>query len=174
MRNRAGVGVAASDRDLVGKLAPQIEHPAYPFRTSADRHAPVGCSSILPEWSPRLEHAGTMDEQWRASRAPLLPEDFDVRHYNVAHPSLIFDHPLAPDDAVSILGMTPDLFAFRIARMPVVIRARYDDRTEEERPAIDTLLVEPSRRRFEVSMRRAFPIGRGRTSLRELRVDVDE
>jgi hypothetical protein len=170
-RNPSGVGLARRASDLVGQRAPQIEHPARPHRTSSDRHPPVGCGALLPHWSPRIDHAGTLDEAWRATRMPLMPEDFDVRHNNVAHPSLLLETAIATDDPVSILGMTHELFAFRIPRVPVVMTARYDERIEREHPPIDTVLVEPTLRRFELTFRSAFPIGRGRNALRELRVD---
>src|SRR5512140_1067787 len=60
-RNPAGVGVTKSDKTLVGKLAPQIEHPGLPHKTSKDKHPPAGIGAILPHWAPRSEHAGTFD-----------------------------------------------------------------------------------------------------------------
>jgi hypothetical protein len=104
---------------------------------------------------------------------PLLPLDFDVRHNSVAHPSLVFEEGLKASDPVSILGMTHDLFAFELPRVPVVLRARYDDRTEEARPRVDTLIVEPTKRRIELALRKTFLVGRGKTALRELFADVE-
>jgi hypothetical protein len=173
-RNPAGVGVAKSDGALVGKLAPQVEHPSYPHKNSRDRHPPVGCGPILPHWSPRREQAGTFDGAWKASRMPLLPLDFDVRHNNVAHPSLVVEEGLRARDPVSVLGMTHDLFAFELPKLPVVLRARYDDRTDEARPAVDTLILEPTKKQLEMVVRKAFPIGRGKTALRELSCDVEQ
>lgn len=173
-RNPAGVGFARSPADLVGTPAPQIEHPGTPYRTAKDRHPPIGCGALLPHWSPRREHAGTFDDAWKATRMPLMPRDFDVRHNNVAHPSLMFDPPLSAGDVVSILGMTHDAFQLSVPSLRLVLHGRYDERTETVRPDIDTVLVEPAPGRFELTARHAFPIGRGRNVLRELRVDIDE
>jgi hypothetical protein len=173
-RNPAGVGLARSAADLVGKPAPQIEHPGVPYKTAKDRHPPVGCGAILPHWSPRRERAGTFDDVWKATRMPLMPHDFDIRHNNVASPGLAFDPPLAAPDVVSILGMTHELFQFAVPSLPLVFHGRYDQRTDTIRPAIDTVLVEPGLGRFELTARHAFTIGRGRNVLRELRVDLDE
>src|SRR5438874_1464247 len=85
------VCVAKRKRDLVGKPAPQIEHPARPHRTADDDHPPVGLGAIRSHWSPRLERAGTFDEVWEKTRMPAMPADFDVRANNQAHPSLLFD-----------------------------------------------------------------------------------
>ena len=172
-RNPAGVGVAKSDRSLVGKLAPQIEHPALPHKTSGDKHPPAGLGAILPHWSPRREYAGTFDKEWQKTRMPLMPGDFDVRHNNVAAPALAFESALVAGDPISILGMSYELFAFALPRMPVVLEAQYDAKAESVRPHVDTIIIEPARAQIELVMRKAFPIGRGRASLRELRADVD-
>jgi hypothetical protein len=50
-RNRAGVGVAKKARDLLGKPAPQIEHPARPHTHASDHHPPVGFGAIRSHWS---------------------------------------------------------------------------------------------------------------------------
>jgi hypothetical protein len=104
---------------------------------------------------------------------PLMPLDFDIRHNNVAHPSLLFEEGLKAGDPVSVLGMSHELFAVAVPKLSVVLRARYDDRTEEVRPAVDTLIVEPGRKRVELVVRKAFSIGRGKTALRELRADLE-
>jgi hypothetical protein len=173
-RNPSGVGFARSAADLVGKPAPQIEHPGAPYRTAKDRHPPVGCSAILPHWSPRRERAGTFDDLWKATRMPLMPNDFDVRHNNVATPALLLDPALGPGDVVSIMGMTHDLLQFALPPVSLVLHGRYDERTETVRAVVDTVLIEPSLGRIELTMRHAFSVGRRRSALRELRADIDE
>ena len=107
---------------------------------------------------------------------PLLPVDYDPRHGNAAHPALQFDQHLVPKDGIAIVNMTEDgLWQFALPEMPVVIEARFDDgRVLASRPPIDTVLIEPSIGRVEITVRHAFPRGRGRTLLRELRVNLDE
>ncbi|WP_437334286.1 DUF2169 family type VI secretion system accessory protein [Sorangium sp. So ce394] len=174
-RNPSGAGVAQRPHDLIDRLAPQIEHPAHPIDGPLARPAPAGYGPIPAHWSPRRERAGTFDERWKAERMPLMPLDFDVRHHNVAHPALILDEPLRASDPVAVLGMSPDgLFRFELPALPVVIHARFDSgRKVSVRPEIDTLVLEPAERRFEIAGRHAFPIGRGVEVLRELRVDLD-
>ncbi len=173
-RNRAGIGVTKRKADLVGKPAPQIEHPARPHRTANDEHPPVGLGAIRSHWSPRREHAGTFDDAWQANRMPVMPEDFDVRANNQAHPSLIFDAALAPGDEIAIVGMsTRGVFSFKIPDLGLVFRARSDAGGRVEAPpVIDTILIEPEARRIEVVARRSFPQGRGKDVLREIRIDT--
>jgi hypothetical protein len=134
----------------------------------------VGFGAIMMHWSPRLEHAGTFDERWKAARMPLPPEDQDIRFGNVAHPSLQFEEHLAPGDPVGIVGMSLEPVVFALPAFPVVASARYD--TGERvvvRPPIDTVLIQPEARRVELVARAVFPIGRGRRVLREVVVRGD-
>lgn len=179
-RNPAGRGVAASASDLIDTRAPQIEHPAHPITTGGaignNAPAPAGYGAIAAHWSPRRELAGTFDERWQSERMPLMPADFDLRHYNVAHPSLALDEPLAPGDPVTAMGLAPEgLLSFELPALRAIFWARFDGGSSVRlRPSIDTLLFEPSERRFELIARQAFPIGRGQKVLREIGVDLDD
>lgn len=174
-RNPAGVGVAARTSDLVDRPAPQIEHPLRPHLSASDQHAPAGYGAILPHWSPRKEHAGTFDKAWKETRMPMMPLDFDVRYHNFAHPSLQIPEHLVAGDKVAILGMRLEgLFQFDLPRLGVVVHGLFDEGKVTVRPPVDTLLIEPSRSRFEIVVRAAFPMGRGKNVLREIRVDTDD
>lgn len=175
-RNLAGVGVARRAADLVDQPAPRIEDPARPHGRAADAHPPCGFGAIRSHWSPRRERSGTLDTAWQRGRMPLLPLDYDDRFANVAHPKLQFEPPLRPGDAVGVLGMRAEgPLAFELPSPGVVIRAWFDVSPRQEvRPPIDTLLVEPGARRFELTLRAAFPRGRGRDVLREVCVDLDD
>jgi hypothetical protein len=175
LRNPAGRGVAKNPSDLVDKPAPQIEHPAYPHTSAKDRHPPVGFGSLRSHWGPRRDYVGTVDEEWKANRMPLMPRDFDPRYYNVAHPSLQFDPPLAAGEAIAIMGMSEALFRFELPSLRLCVRGRFDVAgTVEVRPHVDTVLVDPRTRRVDVVSRVSFKLGRGRNVLREIQVDTDE
>lgn len=170
--NPAGVGVAADPKDLVDRPAPQIEHPARPHRSASDKHPPVGLRAIRTHWSPRKELCGTFDAAWEATRAPMMPADFDVRFNNVAHPSLQVP-ALAAGDAIAVLGMSESgVVRFELPDLGVRIVGRSErSGRRETRPQIDTVLVEPGERRVEITLRQGFPLGRGLDRLREIRVE---
>src|SRR5579859_1681498 len=106
---------------------------------------------------------------------PLMPRDFDPRYFNVAHPSLQFDPPLMPGDAIAVMGMSEALFRFELPPLHLVVRGTFDVAgTVEVRPQVDTVLVEPTTRRVDVVARVRFKMGRGRNVLREIQVDTDE
>jgi hypothetical protein len=174
-RNPVGRGVAKSVAELVDQPAPTIERADAPITNASVRPAPAGFGAIAGHWLPRAAHVGTYDDAWKATRMPLLPLDFDVRYFNVAHPDLQFEPRLAPGDRIAILGMTLDrAFTVELPRLPVVVHGKTDDsRTLTARPPFDTVLVEPEVGRVEITTRWTFPRGRGRTMLREIRVDLD-
>lgn len=175
LRNPVGRGVAKNASELIDKLAPQIEHPGYPHTSAKDRHPPVGFGSIRSHWGPRRDYVGTIDEEWKQTRMPLMPKDFDPRYYNVAHPSLQFDPPLAPGDSIAIMGMSPELLQFQLPALQAVVRGKFDlTGLQEARPSIDSVLIEPTSRRVEIVGRVSFKMGRGRNVLREIQVDTDE
>lgn len=170
LQNPAGVGVARRPSDLVGKSAPRIEHPSFPLTSATDRYpSSMGYGAIAPHWWPRFKYAGTLDARWREERMPLLPEDYDPRYGNAAHPSLQFDEPLAPGDPIAVVGMSLEPLGFALPALAAEVRARFDTGERVSvRPAIDTVIVLPGERRVEIVTRAAFPVGRGRRILREI------
>jgi hypothetical protein len=172
-RNPVGRGVASSESDLVDTPAPQIEHPAEPMTRASDRPAPVGFGAIATHWLPRSDFAGTFDEAWQRDRMPLMPLNFDLRFNNCAHPSLRLDQPLVQGESVGVIGMHEDgVVQLEVPLFVPQVHARFDDGSAEEvRAPIDLLLLEPNDKRFELTARAAFPLGRGKRKLRELRVE---
>ena len=58
--------------------------------------------------------------------------------------------------------------------VPVTLSGVLDDgEVITARPPIDTVLIEPAEDRIELTLRHSFPRGRGKTLLREVRVDAD-
>ena len=174
-RNPVGRGFGRSAAALIDTPAPQVEDPACPITSVIDHPEPAGFGAIGAHWSPRAELAGTFDETWRKTRMPRMPADFDVRHNNVAPGALQFDPPLAAGDPIAVVGMTLEgLWKIELPPLPLSLHVRYaDGRLVTVRPTIDTVLVEPLDDRTELTLRHAFPMGRGKTALREIRVDSD-
>ncbi|WP_437840088.1 DUF2169 family type VI secretion system accessory protein [Sorangium sp. So ce1153] len=173
-RNPAGVGVAHRDKDLLDTPAPQIEHPAFPHTRAGEDHAPVGYGATRSHWMPRRSYAGTFDATWKKARMPLLPLDYDPRFENVAHPSLQLKAPPPPGTEIAVLGMSErGLFRCELPDTKLVVHGIRGQERTTVRPVVDTVLIEPARGRVELVHRAVFTMGRGRTLLREIRVDTD-
>lgn len=104
---------------------------------------------------------------------PLMPADFDLRYNNIAHPSLQFDEPLVAGERIALVGMHENgLWQIELPAFPLRITARrHDGQHLVACPSIDTVLVEPSKDEVQLSFRQTFPVGRGKSLLREVRVD---
>lgn len=174
-RNPVGLGVRHREADLVDTKAPSIEHPAEPITSAADKPSPVGFGAIATHWQPRSDFAGTFDETWRKTRLPLMPLDFDVRYWNIAHPSMQVDS-LPVETPIAVLGMRDGpVFRFDVPEIRITAFARTEDgKTLSQRPTVDTVVVVPGQSRVEIVTRAVFPLGRGKTSLREVRVTTND
>ena len=102
-------------------------------------------SYIAPSWQPRVNYAGTYDEAWQKNRAPYLPEDFDKRFFNMAHPDLIYPGFLQGGELVHISGMHPkgDL-QFTVPQVKLSTKITVKNRIEIPEFDLETLIIEPN------------------------------
>lgn len=91
-----------------GTPLPNIENPTQLVGSVSDSPVPAGIGPIAPFWHPRASYAGTYDEAWESERAPFLPEDFDKRFLNSAHPELAYPGFLKGGEQVYISNMHPE------------------------------------------------------------------
>jgi hypothetical protein len=154
-RNPVGTGYVMKPRaELDGTPAPNLEEPSQLIATIEDRPAPAGFGFIGRSWLPRRDYAGTYDEAWRDERCPLLPHDFDPRHFHAASAGLSTSEPMQGGEAVAVRGVTEegelrfdlpkrDIFVvYRIMRERIVARAQ-----------LDTVLIEPDDNRVVLTYR---------------------
>ena len=143
-RNPVGRGVARRAESLTGAAAPQIEEVGHPITSRDVRAAPAGLGPIGRAFAPRRGYAGTYDRTWKENRAPLLPDDYDDRHAQVAPPPQIVTSPLAGAVPVRLVHLTPrPAVAFPlpaiVLELGIEVRGREPVRV---RPMLDTVLVD--------------------------------
>lgn len=172
-RNPVGRGVHRSPSELDEARAPCIEDPSRPLVPGKEA-VPVGLSAVPTWWVPRRDLSGTMDSAWAAERMPLPPLDFDRRFHHVASPALQLERPLAAGDKIATHGMSEEpLFDVTVPSLALVAHCRFAASAPVSLPLIlDTALLEPEDSRVEFTFRRVVPLGRARTLLREVRLDV--
>jgi hypothetical protein len=123
--------------------------------------------------SHRQRHSGTYDEAWVRDRKPRLPQDFDERFFNAAHPDLQWLHPLPPGTEIRLLHLseTPQLH-LRMPALGLAAQATTADGTLL--PPIklkpDTLTIEPDQHRMSLVQRTALPVGQGSQALSSIRL----
>lgn len=162
-RNPLGRGVALRTADLIGLPVAPIEAPR------GGRSAPHGFGPIAASWSPRAERFGTVDEHWRRQRAPLPPDDFDPRHYNVAPDDQWCATPLLGDENIEVVGVRDKPWRFSLPLFAPKISLG----EEERRPALDTLLIDADEGRVELVWRTAFLLPRKHQQLGTISVIQD-
>lgn len=90
----------------VGQPLPQIEHQQHPIKSPKDRPPPAGFTPIPPSWHPRSTFAGTYDDEWKKTRNPFLPDDFDERFHQTAPPALISPIRLKGGEPCTVVGVS--------------------------------------------------------------------
>ncbi|QSQ11621.1 DUF2169 family type VI secretion system accessory protein [Myxococcus landrumensis] len=158
-RNPLGRGVAADSDTLKHKPGPQIEDPSDLITSSRSRPVPAGVGAIGPQFEPRLRFAGTYDDRWQKERMPLPPLDFDARFLNVAAPGLICPSYLSGGELVEVEGMSAQgQFGFELPKLAFGVVAVLPRGEVEHRPVMDTVLLEPNERAFELTWRSVVPV----------------
>lgn len=126
--NPVGRGYAHSEWLKKSKVAdvdaPQIEVYKQPFKVKnalKQEYPVVGLGAISRWWQPRLQFAGTYDEQWRRTRWPRLPEDFEFNYWNCAPEEQQIPYPVGGEQVV-LSGITPEgQLSFKLPKEPIML-----------------------------------------------------
>ena len=156
LRNPAGSGVTKRPAELQGKQAPSFEDPTNLIKSTNDRPIPRGFGPVAGHWQPRCQLAGTYDEAWQTSRAPLLPKDFNPAYWNVAPEDQQLDD-YQPGEAVRLLNMSKrgvDFFSLPEFEVPVIFSSR--EKMSETSARVDTIIIEPAEHRVSLVARAVF------------------
>jgi hypothetical protein len=146
--NAVGKGYATRRRALHGLALPNLEDPERPIRRWNDRPAPRSFGPVGRTWQPRLQKAGTYNQQWLTTRSPALPADFDEGYYNCAPEDQQVVGFLRGDEEIRVQNMHPD-YPIMTCRLPgltlrCLLAPPHDDGTPlDELPMhLDTLWVD--------------------------------
>lgn len=159
-RNPVGRGFRGerNEDEAEGQPLPNIEDPQDLIERWGDEVTPQGFGFVAPYWLPRRDHAGTYDEAWQKTRAPYLPEDFDPRFFNMAHPDLILDGYLQGGEPIQVVGASPKgRLRFRLPVCDLAATVKIAGGTEEPPLHLETLLIEPDEARLCMTWRAALP-----------------
>jgi len=157
-RNPIGCGYKAGKlfrTPVAGQRLPNI----LPLgKDSGSSTEPWGFSPIGRAWLPRYPLAGTYDERWQADRAPFLPLDFDYAFFQCAPRGLTSGHHLHGDEPVTVVNMDPEQeLNFNLPGLVMGLTIRVDGKPARRcLAALDTVVLEPARRRVALVWRRAI------------------
>jgi hypothetical protein len=173
-RNPVGKGFSGKrkNKELENLPLPNIEDPRQLLSSPGDIPAPAGFGYIAPSWDPRKMYAGTYDEKWQNHRAPYLPNDFNPRFFNAAHPELVYTGFLEGGEPVQVVNVSPFgplEFRLPVCRMEAVVSMAGN----KEKPplSLETLLIEPDQLRFSM-LWRGF-VACDKKALKIEQIDID-
>lgn len=168
--NPIGVGYerAKSPDPEADTEVPNIEYPSQRVRSPRSHAKPAGFGATGRSWKPRVDFAGTYDERWEKDQCPMLPLDFDARHFQSAPPDQQ-SATIRGREHVAIRNMTPEgLWEFDLPMLSIPVRLRYSDRLASASLALDTILFEPDAYRFTLIARAKVPVVPRRGPLEEI------
>lgn len=130
-------------REVEGSLLPNLYRPQQRLKSLRDKVDPVGFGCVGRGWKPRIDYAGTYDQQWLDEICPFLPADFDERYFQSAPEDQQF--PLfRGGEVIRCLNMaTNPVVQYTLPTLKVPVRFRFADREVEQEGALDTVILEP-------------------------------
>ncbi len=149
-RNPIGQGFALREVDLHHHPLPNVEDYQTKIESWKDRPPPAGLGAIASDWSPRRELAGTFDDTWKRTQAPLWPLDHQPLFHRSASPGLWSEQPLGGGERVATVGLTPSgTTSFRLPREAFIVESGVaGKRIAQPPPQLDRVIIDMDDRRL--------------------------
>jgi hypothetical protein len=145
---------------------PNIEYQSGPVMPGTG--IPAGFGIVGRAWTPRLQLAGTFDAEWLRNQWPLLPKNFQSRHYQAA-PIDQQSPQIGGGAEVVLTNLTPrGDWRIRLPVLDIPVRLYFSDRVEHAVPRADTVLLQPDQKMLTLSSRLRIPVRRNRRALKEI------
>lgn len=160
-RNVIGKGIVSQNSQSEDFIQlPNLEDPDNLIESITDRPQPACFGPIPGDWLPRREYAGTYGEQWENERKPLLPEDFDLRFFNAAHPDLIAPNFLTGYEEIEIINASEmGRLHFRLpGEVPNIVVSLSGDQHIHIQTRMDTLTINTDDHTVQLLWRASMPV----------------
>jgi hypothetical protein len=144
--NPVGTGFVKARARIEGVRAPNVEYPDQLVTDWNSLPAPAGFGVIGSHWRERAAFAGTYDAAWSDKRQPLLPLDFDLRHFQTVPKDQQAPAFLRGGEPVGLVGLTPSgSLRFALPKVDLALETRFMDgeRRAHEAPLLHTVIIEP-------------------------------
>lgn len=172
LRNLVGTGYHKSTNIsfVNGTSLPNVEYPGHLISKCSDKPPPAGFGALGRGWKPKIDFAGTYDQNWIDNVFPFLPQDFDEMYFQSAPADQQMPY-LQGGEFVRCVNMSPgQVFSFSVPKISLPIVYRFRDRDVDVSPNLDTLVIEPDKRRVLLAWRTRVKLGRKLNALREIRI----
>jgi len=142
-----------------GTPMPNTEEVNRPIQKPDGDYKPMAFGPIGRGWSPRLQHAGTYDQDWIDNTFPFLPADFNEAYYQAAPEDQQIPYPKGGEEVVLINLSQEGRIAFNLPTVDVpVVFFRKKGERHETQAVIDTIVIEPNKGVFSLTWRASLPL----------------
>ena len=146
--NPVGCGIRKGAKGV--KWLPNLEHPSKPLTNRIVGHPSMGVGPVLRHWPARRPFAGTYNDAWAKTRAPLAPLDVQPQYWQVAPKAQQAKGHLKGGEKVMLQGVTPPGFAefgviqATLPRLSLGFRTKfYDGSVANTRSVIHSVILQP-------------------------------
>lgn len=148
--------------DLVlGAPLPSTEERGDPVESARGGYRPMAFGPIGRNFEERRRYAGTYDERWLDEVCPFLPADFDLRYYQASPADQQMPFPRGGEIVQLFNLASRPIPPFELPRVEVPVEfERVGARRVEEQAVLDTIVLEPDRRRVQLVWRASVPLQR--------------
>lgn len=139
-RNPVGCGLVGASGRCAGLALPNFEY----LNGNLEKDGPAGFGPIDAYWSPRRELMGTYDENWQATRLPLLPQDWSADSLLCAPADQRMPNHLRGGEPVELINLSPvGTLRFSLPTVHLAFTTRHDGRLHEHRARLSSVILEP-------------------------------
>jgi len=133
------------------------------------RPKPAGFGPMPGHWSPRVELAGTYDDQWRKERFPLVPNDFDEHFYLCSPIDQRAPKYLRGGELVELQNLTPTgVLRFSLPSIALSFTTYfYGQEPLDHHAVLHTVIIEPDVPRVMMVWEAELPCHHDGLKLRE-------
>ncbi len=144
IRNPVGRGFRKKRKELIRCRLPNFEYPDCKTTTGKSKRNRVACFGAIPaHWSPRINFAGTYDDDFLTSKSLGRPGDFDSRYYNSAPVDQQLKN-IEDGIGVRLTNLTPNgKLIFYLPIVQVFFKTWLKDRFIKHRGTLHSVIIEP-------------------------------
>ena len=173
-RNPIGTGFRVNSDAVEGHSLPNIEDPNHPISTWKDKPPIAGLGFIDASWEPRVEYAGTYDDDWQQRQFPLLPLDFDYRFFNCANPDLTAKSFLQGGEQVQMVNFSKKgVVEFSLPKIEINLMFRLGETRNHRKGNLWTVIFEPGEDRFSLVWGASLDVGKQPSRMRYVKVEME-
>jgi hypothetical protein len=161
--NPVGIGYypLSGAGSLVGRPLANTQQIGTTATSREGNYRPMSLGPMGRNFRSRIRFAGTYDDPWLNEQAPFFPRDFDYRYFQCAPQDQQMPYPKGGETVV-LENLTPDgVASFRLPtrQVPVLFTRHHAEATQVD-AAIDTIVIEPEKRKFSLTWRANQPVRR--------------